>query len=212
VSKAPGLFVHSGNGRAGSPDPADGPDLASLRWLARRVLAPELAERLESVPAPQLVSARLRGPAPPVQAYVLWWIEHREPGSTFEARTRWLRWLPRPWLVRALLAAGYDGIVYPQREAIVGHVFFQRRGSALHAFSTAVDEALDGEGYSVVMVLDCVAYGAQAPGITEVRLGTGRNNTTRRLLTRIKKHEAHLGWRVSADGWVRFPRAADATR
>jgi len=114
--------------------------------------------------------------------------------------------------VRALLARGYDGLVYPQLDAIVGHVFFQRRGSALHGFSTAVDEAFDGEGYSVVMVLDYVAYGAQLPGITELRIGTGRNNTTRRLLARIKKHERHLGWRVSPDGWVRFSPVADGAR
>jgi hypothetical protein len=57
-----------------------------------------------------------------------------------------------------------------------------------------------------------VAYGAQLPGITELRIGTGRNNTARRLLARIKKLERHLGWRVSPDGWVRFSPAADGTR
>jgi hypothetical protein len=201
----PGRLAHPGNG-------AEGPGLASLRWLARRMLAPDLAGLLERVPAPQLVSGGLTGPTRPMQDYVLRWIDRREPGSTFEARTRWIRWLPRRCFVRALLACGYDGLVYPQREAIVGHVFFQRRGSALHGFSTAVDEAFDGEGYSVVMVLDYVAYGAQLPGITELRIGTGRNNTTRRLLARIKKHERHLGWSVSPDGWVRFAPPAEGTR
>jgi len=187
-----------------------GPDAGSLRWLARHVLARDVAGLLLEVPTPQLVSAHLKRSSA-VRDYVSWWIGHPEAGSSFEARTRWLRWLPGPWLVRALLALGYDGIVYAKGGAIVGHVFFQRRGTALHGFSTAVNEALDGEGYSVVMVLDYVAYGAQMPGITEVRVGTGRNNTTRRLLARIKKHEEQLGWRVGADGWVTFSPGAGST-
>jgi len=54
------------------------------------------------------------------------------------------------------------------------------------------------------MVLDYVAYAAQWPGITRARVGTGRNNATRRLLARIKKHERGLGWQVGDDGWVVF--------
>ena len=49
-----------------------------------------------------------------------------------------------------------------------------------------------------------LAHAARLPGVRMARVGTGRNNVTQRLLTRIKKHEGPLGWRVSADGWVRF--------
>jgi hypothetical protein len=202
-----GQLVHPGESRVGSSR-LDEPGLADLRWLARRVLSSDRGELLLNVPVPQLISAHLTSSRPPVRDYVTWWIDHREPGSTFEARTRWLRWLPRPWLVRALQALGYGGLVYPKGEAVIGHVFFQRRGPALHGFSTAVSGGLDGAGYSVVMVLDYVAYGAQLPGIAAVRIGTGRNNTTRRLLARIRKHEALLGWRVDPDGWVTFPPGA----
>jgi hypothetical protein len=190
------------------------PDLSSLRWLARHVLAQDVVLSRD-VPTPRLVSAHLkrapRGARDAVRDYLLHWIRHPEAGSNFEAMTRRLRWLPGSTLVRVLFAIGYDGIVYSQAETIVGHVFFQRRGTALHGFSTAVDRALDGDGHSVVMMLDYVAYGAQLPGITRARVGTGRNNAARRLLARIKKHERNLGWRVGDDGWVTFSRGAGET-
>ncbi len=194
---------------------ADGvaePDLANLRWLARHVLAQDVAALSEDAPTPRLVSAHLKGTARGARDalcdYLLHWIRHPEAGSTFEARTQWLCWLPDSMLVRALFALGYDGIVYPKGETIVGHVFFQRHGDALHGFSMAVDPALEGDGYSVVMMLDYVAYGAHLPGIRSARVGTGRNNATRRLLARLKKHEGTFGWRVGDDGWVRFSAGA----
>ncbi len=183
-------------------------DMASLRWLARRVLGQDAAELSGKVPTPSLVRAQLEREPPAareaVRSYLLYWIRHAEAGGNFEARTRWLRWLPGSTLVRALFALGYDGIVYRRGEAIVGHVFFQRHRNALHGFSTAVDQALEGDGHSVVMILDYLAYGAQLPGITRARVGTGKNNATRRLLARIKKHERSLGWQVGDDGWVVF--------
>ena len=139
--------------------------------------------------------------------YVLWWITHPRPGSTFEARTRWLRWLPGTLLLRVLSGLGYDGLLYPIADAIIGHVFFQRRGHAVHGFSTAVGAAVGGTGFSVVMMLDYLAHAAQLPSVRMARVGTGRNNVTQRLLTRIKKHEGPLGWRVSAEIKPRTPLA-----
>lgn len=76
----------------------------------------------------------------------------------------------------------------------------------LHAFSTGVSEAFGGRGYWRVMVLDYVAYAAQRPDIVATRLGRERNALARRLLRKIREHEARLGWRVHADGWVWFSR------
>jgi hypothetical protein len=185
--------------------------LAKVRWLARRVLSPDVAALARTVPTPCLVSAHPRRVAQRVRKYVVWWVKHAVGGSAFEAKTRWLRWLPERLLVRVLLARGYDGLLYVQGESIAGHVFFQRHGDALHAFSTAVSKELEGDGYSVVMMLDFVAYGAQLAGIRQVRIGRARNNATRRLLARIARHDAALGCQVLADGWVSLAPSVPAT-
>lgn len=184
--------------------PQHEPDLAGVRWLALRVLPRDPSGLTRDMPVPRLVSAHPKPSTRAVRDYVLWWIRHPAPGGAFEAQTRWLHRLPGSLLVRLLLARRYDGLIYSRGETIIGHVFFQRHGDALHGFSTAVNEDLDGEGYSVVMMLDYVALGAQMPGVSRARVGRGRNNATRRLLARLKKHEDALGWRVSADGWVTF--------
>jgi hypothetical protein len=91
-------------------------------------------------------------------------------------------------------------------------VFFQRRGAAVHGFSTAVSAPFDGYGYSVVIMLDYVAYASQLPGVERARVGRGQNNVTQRFLQRLKKYERHLAWHVAPDGWVTFRqnREADA--
>jgi hypothetical protein len=186
-------------------------DLSRLRWLARDVLPEALTTLSPDLPAPVLLSAHL---TPAVREYVSWWIGHADPAGTFAAKTRWLRRLAPPLLLRILLTLGYDGLVYVKEDAIIGHVFFQRRSAAMHGFSTSVTEAFDGRGYSVVMMMDYVAYASQAPGIEKVRVGTGQNNVTRRLLQRIRKHEGRLGWNVGLDGWITFRadvRAEDQT-
>jgi hypothetical protein len=144
--------------------------------------------------------------------YLVWWVRHPDPSGMFAARTRRLRWLPSPLLLRLLFARGYDGLLYVKDGAVLGHVFFQRRGSDLHGFSTAVSEPFAGAGYSVMIMLDFVAYASQVPGIVRARVGRGRNNTTRRFLQRLSKFEDRLGWRVGADGWVTFREPAPPER
>ena len=73
-----------------------------------------------------------------------------------------------------------------------------------------VAERLLDDGYSVVMMMDYVTYALRLAGVARVRVGTGRNNVTRRFLERIKKHEAVLGWRVGEDGWVACSAPPDA--
>jgi len=139
-----------------------------------------------------------------VRDYLAWWATHPNPAGTFAARTRWLRWLPGGWLVTTMFALGYDGLIYLDGGGAVGHVFFQRRGRELHAFSTAVSPPFEGSGYSVVMLLDFVAYAAACPGIERARVGRGANNVTQRFLQRLAQHDQELGWRVEPDGWVHF--------
>lgn len=205
--------------RPDRPPAAPGADLASVRWLGSLVLARSVAARPLDVPVPWLVSACLKrsrraasrksAGANAVRDYVLWWIAHPAAGSRFAARTRLLRRLPGGLLLRVMLALGYDGIVYPKGDTILGHVFFQRRGREVHGFSTAVGDEFDGKGHSVVMMLDYLAYAAQLRGVVRARAGRGQNTVTRRLLERIKTHEDRLGWRVDADGWVTFAPASE---
>ena len=177
-------------------------DLGELRWLARTV-APG-AVTSAALPSPALVSTRRSE----CRDYLRWWINHPDLTGRFARKTRWLRWLPTPVLTWILLTLGYDGLIYSSDAGIIGHVFFQRRGNALHGFSTAVSDEFAGSGYSVLMVLDYVAYASSTAGIVKARIGTGQNNVTRRLLERLQKHADQLGWNVSADGWVTFPQSS----
>jgi len=180
-------------------------DLTHVRWLARRVLARTLAGVVEHVPAP-LVLGELVTRSAAARDYAVWWARHPERGGAFEVRTRGLRLLPDAIVLRLLFALGYDGLVYERGERIVGHLFFQRHGATLHAFSTAVDETTAVAGASVVMMLDFVAYAAAQPWVTRVRVGRAGNNTTRRLRDRVRPHADALGWRVADDGWIDFQR------
>jgi len=184
---------------AGAPDA-----LSNVRWLARRVLDGGRAGLTSHVPAPQILSASVRR-SKAARDYALWWVRHSERGGMFEVRTRGLRLLPGSLLLRLLFALRYDGLVYERDGRIIGHVFFQRHGGSLHGFSTAVDGDPAHAGWSTVMLLDYVAYASERPGITRVRVGRGRNNTTRRLLERVRAYGDTLGWRVDEDGWITFP-------
>jgi hypothetical protein len=177
--------------------------LADTRRILEDVFERVRTRREEPLHLPMPVLAS-RHRARVARDYLTWWIRHPDPTGTFAARTRWLRWLPAPLLLRLLFARGYDGLVYLDGDDVVGHVFFQRRGPALYGFSTAVNEPFDGAGYSVVIMLDYVTYASQVPGIARARVGRGQNNTTRRFLQRLKKHERRLAWHVDADGWVTF--------
>jgi hypothetical protein len=168
--------------------------LPGVRWLAAK-LVPSAAD----VPLPVLASSRLRAGDAVTHDYL-----RASPGSAFESRSRKFRWLPSALMPRLMAWAGYDGLLYFSGGRIIGHVFFQMRRGALHGFSTAVDAEMEGAGFSVVFLLDFVAHAARLPGIRAARVGTGGNNTTRRLLARIKAQEGELGWRVNEDGWVTF--------
>jgi hypothetical protein len=174
---------------------------ARARWLRPGVMPSSIVRLASELPTPELASGNS---TPVLREYLLWWIGNPNPTGRFRAQTRWLHWVPPPLRVRSLFALGYDGLIYVRNGAIMGHVFYQRHGSSIHGFSTAISEPFNGKGYSVAMVLDFVAHAHNTPGVGRVRVGVGQNNVTRRFLERIKKHESQLGWHVSLDGWVTF--------
>lgn len=179
-------------------------ELPAVRWLRQQVIESDSDATAANFPAPSLVSANLGCTSGVLRDYVLWWITHPDRGSDFAVRTRWTRWLPAPMLLRAMMWLGYDGFLYLRGDHVLGHVYFQRRGSSMYAFSAAVDPELRGKGYAVMMIMDCLAYASQLPGITQARVGRGNSEYNSRLLARIRTHEARLGWKVDADGWVAF--------
>ena len=99
---------------------------------------------------------------------------------------------------------GYDGFIYLRGDDILGHVYFQRRGTSMYAFSAAVNPELRGKGHAVTMIMDCLAYASQVPGVTQARVGRGQSEYNSRLLARIKARESEFGWQVDSDGWVKF--------
>lgn len=177
--------------------------LHEVRWLAT-----DLIPSTRDVPLPWLASQCLgdREIGPKVNAYLLEWIGSAHPESLFARRSKKFRWLPGAPLLRFMIWSGYDGLLYFSEGEVAGHAFFQKRGDALHGFSTAVDPSQTGGGHSVIYMLDFVAYGASHPGIAAVRVGTGNTNASRRLLARVKAKEGTLGWRVTEDGWIHYSK------
>src|SRR5262249_22755740 len=184
------------------------PVVARTRGILHDVFARASRKGSLQLPMPVLAS---RHSTRVVREYLTWWITHPNPAGMFAARTRWLRWLPRPLLVRTLFALGYDGLVYLKDDVVIGHIFFQRHGRALHGFSTGVSEPFAGRGHSVMIMLDYVAYASQVRGIGRARVGRGQNNVTQRFLVRLKEYERQLGWHVDLDGWVTFREPASAS-
>jgi hypothetical protein len=174
-----------------------------LRWLAESVL-PDDHSGLDLPPSPVRVQLAC---SPQVRDYVLRWARCPVAGGSFDIRTRGLRSLPDPLLLRALLGLGYSGLVYKQGEAVIGHLFDQQHGDTLHAFSIAVNAPFEGNGYAQVISMDYLSYASQRDGIVAVRFGRGRNAFSRGILERLREHEQRLGWRVGADGWVEFSRS-----
>ena len=136
--------------------------------------------------------------------HVAWWSRHPDAGSAFERAIDGLPDTSDASRVATLRALGYDGLLYRQHNKVIGHVFFQRHGSALHGFSCWADETLRGRVFFRVAVMDFLAHASQCPGIVRARAGGGHYPITTLVLTRLRRVADTLGWRLSDDGWVDF--------
>ena len=112
--------------------------------------------------------------------------------------------MPDRALVATLLKIGYDGLLYQREGEIVGHVFFQRHGADLCAFSSSVSEGHRGGKHWAIFVVDFVAFAYQIAGVTRARIGGGNHPITRGVVALLRPHVTKLGWRVSRDGWIDF--------
>jgi hypothetical protein len=173
-----------------------------LRWLAESVF-PEDHPGLD-LPSP--VRAHLGSSSPLIREYLLRVARSPEPGGNFDLKTASLRLLPDSLLLRALLRLRYSGLIYTRGEAVIGHLFDQQHGDRLHAFSIAVNAPFEDHGYAQVISMDYLSYASQRDDIVAVRFGHRRNAFSRAIMKTLRKHEQRLGWRVSDDGWIEFPR------
>ncbi len=136
--------------------------------------------------------------------YLAWWIRHPDPDSSFERATRHLINLPDSLFIATLRGMDYDGLLYRQDGKIVWHVFFQRHGGDLCAFSCSVGEqSLPGKVWATIAA-DFTAFASMCAGVRRARWGSGNHPITSHFLTLLKPHAAQLGWSVSADGWIEF--------
>jgi hypothetical protein len=185
------------------PDRPDAPnELRSVRWLAELCGLPPVAL------VPSLASSILAnaGTARPAATYLAWWIRHPEPGSSFERATRHLIDLRDAALIETLLRMDYDGLLYRDDGEIVWHVFFQRHGADLCAFSCSVGEQSRGGGVWPTIAADFTAFASALAGVRRARWGSGNHPISGQFLALLEPHAATRGWRVGADGWIEFSR------
>lgn len=169
-----------------------------MRWLADLCGLPPVAY------VPQAVSDAVaqQEHAAEVLAHVGWWARHPAADSNFARSVGLLPDIPDAELFAALNQKGYDGLLYRNEGEIIGHCFFQRHDTELHAFSTWVGEQYRGAGLWTIACFDFMAYASACPGIARARFGTGEPGD--RLLRPLKRFSAGLGWRVRRGAWVEF--------
>jgi hypothetical protein len=177
----------------------------SVRWLADLCGVPPV----DYLPQAASEEAARQEHAAEVTAHVGWWARHPVPGSNFARAIGPLPAIPDAELFAALSQKGYDGLLYRNEGEIIGHCFFQRHDSELHAFSMWVSEKHRGGSLMAIGCLDFMAYASARPGIVRARFGTGHPGD--RLLRPLKQFSARLGWQVRTGGWVEFS-ASDPER
>jgi len=174
-------------------------DPLQVRWLSTLCgLAPDW-------PLPYLASSLLSGgDQAQIFSYIAHWARHPEAGSSFERAVGHLPDIPDKQLAAALHDRGYDGLLYFEDKEIVGHLFFQRHDSEVHAFSAWLTERRRGEDLTAVTFFDLLACASASAGIKRTRFGRGQVAT--RLLSPLERAGASLRWRVRTGGWVDFSR------
>lgn len=150
---------------------------------------------------------------PRVRNYVIHWIRHPDHGSTFERKTRWFRWcvlplLPQRFVLWYMLRQHYNGLLFEHTHVggIVVHVFFQRRGDALHMFSVSTNPEYRGRRYALQALVYFITYAYGIGGITRVRLGAGGHEAVVAIVDKLGRKLIDLPFavRVTPDGWVHF--------
>lgn len=139
--------------------------------------------------------------------HLLKWLRNPDPGSPFEKKTRYLRWLPDSVLLYLLRMLRYDGLMFlhNERDEIVGHVFFQKHADGLHLFSAWLAEDQRGKGSAISMIQQFLLY-AWESGCKDVRMGTDRNQAMSRLRERVFNARLNLPFTLipGQNGWAKL--------
>src|ERR1043166_7870207 len=180
-----------------NPDTAD--EALSVRWQA------ELCGFPSTALVPSLASTLLatRETAHAVTQYLAWWIRHPNPGSAFDRATRHLIDQSDSLLIETSRGMHYDGLLYRRDGEIVWHVFFQRHGADLCAFSCSVGESRGARIWPTIAA-DFTAYASALAGGRRVRRGGGEQPIPSYLPIFVAPHARKLGWRVFPDGRIEF--------
>jgi hypothetical protein len=176
-----------------------------VRWLADLCGLPPV----DCLPHAASEQVAQQEHAAEVVAHVGWWARHPVPDSNFARATGSLPDIPDAELFAVLSQKGYDGLLYRNEREIIGHCFFQRHDTELHAFSMWVSEEHRGGSLMAIGCFDFMAYASARPGIVRARFGTGHPGD--RLLRPLKRFSASLGWQVRTGAWVEFS-ASDPNR
>lgn len=176
----------------------DGAGALPVRWLANLCGLPS------AYCLPRLASALIadKEHVAKAAAHVGWWSRNAGSASNFVRLTGSIPHVPDTEVFAVLHRKGYDGLLYEQDGRIVGHCFFQRHSTELHAFSVWIDEQHRGRTFMAIAFFDFVAHASTCPGIVKARVGAGHPGD--RILRPLKLFSEKLGWRVSKGAWVDF--------
>ncbi len=145
----------------------------------------------------------------PVRTHIGRWIKNPDPGSNFDKKTRLFRWLPIRILTAILFTAGYEGIVFLDEEnTVVGHVFYQRHGDALHAFHWFIEPEHRGHKYMTEISNAFFEHARENPAVVNIRIGAGGNERIARLWETIRDGDIIPTCGLKAGdkmGWLFFP-------
>ncbi len=181
------------------PAAAEGDAAAlSTRWLAELCGLPSL----HCLPHLASILIAQGEHATEAAAHIGWWSRHPNAGSQFAHLVGPIPDIPDSQLFAALNQRGYDGLLYKMDGKVIGHCFFQRHDTELHAFSVWISEQHRGGTFMAIAGFDFIAYASTCPGIVRARVGTGHPGD--RVLRPLKRFSEGLGWCVRKGAWVDF--------
>ncbi len=135
------------------------------------------------------------------------WLRNPDPGSPFEKKMRFLFWLPDMVLIPLLVLLRYNGLLFlhPERDEILGHVFFQKHADGLHLFSAWMVPEQRGTGAAISMIQSFLLH-AWESGCRDVRMGTDRNPAMSRLRERVYNARLNLPFVLTpgTNGWAKL--------
>ena len=144
-------------------------------------------------------------------SYIVWWIKNPDEGSSFDKKTRYIRWLPGSVLLWLLVQKHYGGFLFMDDRCsqVIGHVFFQRHGDAVHLFSMATRREMRGFGLGTDMIRESLLHVYADTSVNHVRIGAGGHPAVDKIWRKVVEGRLGLPFKVEPDekvGWAHFVR------